>query len=805
MSDKSEEEIDDIKKLESGDLLSFGVINLLFSLNLEKQELKKYKIKWEKLESLENLKFLRKHKNLWKKIEISSNNDTMNILLHINKSSQKLIKIGFLSYKKIKYKDKQKDFENLIKSVTSQNGLFLTSCDICDCPISIQLLLKYEKNEKKFILLGEPETEKKEVKGEEDNIIQDEHIEPNNEEKKSEKEKDKDDKNKNEENNPFVKIKKEIIEPGKFNYIFFNYNDYVNGEFSSTIKIEHLYEYFQTLKITTKSKIILNFEDEIIENNDNLKDLLSITDLYIFYNKNKLYNFLKQIKEKEDNYNNEKLYYYYYKEAEKKLLEKEELKQQEQEKVKNYIAFLEKNKTEREKNKGKKSKINNNEKKDKNSNNQTQSNIKKDNIYITQSNINKDKEDTEINKANEIIKKEEEKKEEKKKEEEKKEEEKKEEENKELEDKKEDKKEEEKKEDKEVNKYIINTDPNEQNKKEEILKLKLTPYKTRLMPLINSPPHALNKNDLFDYFKYCICDRDPQKKSNDKILIVLDEMEKLFYIIFNKNDTKPNILDFDIKLYPQMNIRNMKEILEFKNLIRSKFSDYIKIFLGTILSTVLSKGQEKIDENTLFLGYLYATNTIKKLAEIQKYNLPMPKEKEFFYPNIKKNGVEQIILKANQRKKEKLFILDGNNKKSTVINQYNPLLDKNLYSYFNSQNNKNFLQINGFIKKDGEINYDPIYRETLGFSKIIKDEKDAYKSFQKSNKFLYGYRKKSPGYSIYNGTKEQIVLPPINQKRQPTAQRKRDTIDEESNESGSGSGGSGGSGNGSASGSGNGD
>ena len=91
----------------------------------------------------------------------------------------------------------------------------------------------------------------------------------------------------------------------------------------------------------------------------------------------------------------------------------------------------------------------------------------------------------------------------------------------------------------------------------------------------------------------------------------------------------------------------------------------------------------------------------------------------------------------------------------------------------------------------------------MGFSKIIKDEKDAYKSFQKSNKFLYGYRKKSPGYSIYNGTKEQIVLPPINQKRQPTAQRKRDTIDEESNESGSG--GSGGSGNGSASGSGNGD
>ena len=79
----------------------------------------------------------------------------------------------------------KKDFENFIKSVTNKNGLFLTSCDICDCAISIQLLLKYEKNEKKFIILGEPETEKKEVKGEQDNIIQDEHIDANNEEKKS--------------------------------------------------------------------------------------------------------------------------------------------------------------------------------------------------------------------------------------------------------------------------------------------------------------------------------------------------------------------------------------------------------------------------------------------------------------------------------------------------------------------------------------------------------------------------------------------------------------------------------------------
>ena len=124
-----------------------------------------------------------------------------------------------------------------------------------------------------------------------------------------------------------------------------------------------------------------------------------------------------------------------------------------------------------------------------------------------------------------------------------------------------------------------------------------------------------------------ICDRDPQKKVSEKILIVLNEFEKISFIKFIKNEEKPNISDFDLKLYPQMNVRNMKEILEFKRFIKSKFSEYIKIFMGNILSAVLSKGQEKIDENSFFLGYLYATNAIKKLAEIQKYNLPIPKKK----------------------------------------------------------------------------------------------------------------------------------------------------------------------------------
>ena len=397
MSDKEDDETSDTKKIGPGVLLTFGSIDLIFTLNLEKHDLKKYKVKWEKLETIDNLKFIRKHKHFWKRIELSSNNDTMNIILHINKSSQKLIKIGYIAFEKIKYKDKQEDFENLIDSVTTQNGLFITSCDVCKCSICVQLVLKYENNEKSFIILGETETEK-EVKGEDDNKIEEEHVVQKDEEKKTNNKEEQKDEKKNEDNNPFAKINEDIVSPRDFNYIYFNYNDYVNGEFSSNIKIEHLYEYIQTLKITTKSKIILNLEEETIENNVILRDLLSLVDIFIFYDKNKLYDILKQLKEIEDNSNTEKLYAYHFREVEKKNLEKEENRQKEEERVKNYKAFLERNKNE------KKLKKNQNKSIEKQEKNQQQTE-KKENIYITQGDDSEnDKEKkSEVNKVNELI------------------------------------------------------------------------------------------------------------------------------------------------------------------------------------------------------------------------------------------------------------------------------------------------------------------------------------------------------------------------------------------------------------------
>lgn len=98
--DKDENQTEETKKISSGDILAFGSVNLILKLDLDKHDLKKYKVKWEELESLENLKFIRKHKHFWKRVDLSSTNENMNMLLHINKSSRKLVKIGYIAFQK---------------------------------------------------------------------------------------------------------------------------------------------------------------------------------------------------------------------------------------------------------------------------------------------------------------------------------------------------------------------------------------------------------------------------------------------------------------------------------------------------------------------------------------------------------------------------------------------------------------------------------------------------------------------------------------------------------------------------------
>ena len=239
--------------------------------------------------------------------------------------------------------------------------------------------------------------------------------------------------------------------------------------------------------MTTNSKIILNLKDEILNQEDeNIKDLFSITDMYIFYNKNKLYDILKRIKEQEEKDEIKRAYEHHLKEQRRKKEEMEENKEKEREYMENYRNFLEKEKIKKEKKQFYTLK--------------KERNIK-NNIYLTQNELNF----SDRKQINQLI-------------------------NVSMDNS----------ENKSPNKNInynmktikLYTESNQDiNKNKNFMKNKsnsinIKNFKIKLTPIIPGTRKLLDKNEMFDYFKYGIFDRDPQKKSQDKIALVLDEFKK---------------------------------------------------------------------------------------------------------------------------------------------------------------------------------------------------------------------------------------------------------------------------------------
>ena len=775
-----------------GELIAFGNLNLILTLNLDENDLSKYKVNWNDINSLKDLKFIRKHHHFWKRVELSSNNETMKLLLNINKTSPKLIYIGYVVLKKIIFKGEQNDFKKHLYYVLKKRGLFIKSCDICDCSINVQLILKYQKDEKAFPLVEESKCKNIEIKNKkkyeedkEDNTNTENEKEKDNTSKLNDEE-EKNSKSNNtsnsEYNNPFIGILKNGINCGDFDFIYFNFNDYISGEFKGKIKLENLFEYFQDIKIRTSTKIILNFEEDIEifrdKNREEIfKDLLSITDFFIFYNLNKLYEVLKELKEVEDQEVIDETFRVQCFKYQKKIIERKKIKEKEENWARNYKKFIAKSKE-------KKIRIPNPKSLKNYLSNQTTNKI-----YITQEN-QENTFNTETYDINDIINSTENN-------------------NQETVEN--------------TNVSVMNqtnqmkTEANDYNNDSKNLinhKSKSeTVHFSNLFPIKPSKPKPLNKTEMFTYFKNSLFTRDPQKKPSEKILLVLDEFNKIFIIKCIKYFSKPIVMDFDLKLYPQMNIRNMKDIISYKKFIKSKFSEYISIFIGALLGVLTSKGDNSYREGNLFIAYLIAINIIKKIAEIQRFDLPLPKNKEFFYPSLSKEEIDKLVSDIEKRRKERNFVLDGGDVKIKKLKFYNPLLDKNLSSYLNSKNNKNILKSNGVIGKDGKIIYDPTYRDTLGFNTLrnknqltnfvfnseSKRKSKKFKSLaNETNKLMAGFRKKTPGYSVYikkkkklnninNISNNKIVLPVIKKNNifKVKKEEKEKIIVEKSEESGS--------------------
>ena len=221
-------------------IFSFGFFDFSLTINLTEEELKSNNIKFSEIKELKDLKFISNKKEIIKKFELSSSNNTINELLLINKCSKKQCYVEYIPFSLPKFSEEEKFFEDILTTIIENNFLNINKESIIDDGrFSLIIILKYkskekifqfgkideeikkdkddiEKNEKKERKYKEKENKKEEIENEE--LNEDEKKEENEEEKKKEdenedeKEKEKKQENKNINNEEEEEENEEIDE-----------------------------------------------------------------------------------------------------------------------------------------------------------------------------------------------------------------------------------------------------------------------------------------------------------------------------------------------------------------------------------------------------------------------------------------------------------------------------------------------------------------------------------------------------------------------------------------------------------------
>ena len=121
---------------------------------------------------------------------------------------------------------------------------------------------------------------------------------------------------------------------------------------------------------------------------------------------------------------------------------------------------------------------------------------------------------------------------------------------------------------------------------------------------------------MFNYYKAEVFEKDLSvKPGEEKILIVLDELNKLYIVQFNKGYEKPFVLDLDLKFYEQINVHNIRKVKSYKDLIKENIESYTILYIGYLLSALVNftSSENKVSEEAaLFIGYFSGQKILKK-------------------------------------------------------------------------------------------------------------------------------------------------------------------------------------------------
>ena len=164
------------------------------------------------------------------------------------------------------------------------------------------------------------------------------------------------------------------------------------------------------------------------------------------------------------------------------------------------------------------------------------------------------------------------------------------------------------------------------------------------------------KNNIFNYIHNILYDSNSSSSKenfNNKIGIYFDDFKKIFIADYKPTKLKPDLIEYDLNIYPKSNVHNLKEIEDIKEILNSKYSWFSYIINGCILSILLDDNFKENEKNYLF--YFYIRVSILKILSLIKKGIFIPTSKVFYIIDLKKSELKKIIKEENTKKKENNF------------------------------------------------------------------------------------------------------------------------------------------------------
>lgn len=244
----------------------------------------------------------------------------------------------------------------------------------------------------------------------------------------------------------------------------------------------------------------------------------------------------------------------------------------------------------------------------------------------------------------------------------------------------------------------------------------------------------LEEKEVPNYFAYGI----KPTRAGPRLGIFINDFQKLNVIeTINSGNANKIIFqnEYDFQLYPKINHTNQKLVSDYRALIGNHYSELKSVFLGGLLSRVVSSTSKNMTKEFL-TAFLTGSEASKRILELHKNKLDLPPLHEFYVVKISQSKIEKELEKEELKKKESKFVLDCVNKNTSNLKYYNPLFDDHLNSFFASEVIRKQLKSKGFINTNGFIMYDANYRACMGAS----PKRKRFDEEEKEKQLLYAIK-----------------------------------------------------------------